>query len=368
MAVDICLVVNSLDYGGAERQVLELGKKLIYAGYKVKIVTLYVNKISPSMVDIDIDNFHQMNHQRSLRLIFTLIKLFFILRIYNPRCVVGTMLDSDLFCRIISGMVKFKYVSNLRNYCYKNQIVSYLFGLTVRLCDVVVANNTSVAEGKSPHAILLNKTRYIPNFKTHYFSGRKDSIKAIVPEVSTELSATRTVNLVSIGSVRHQKNYVLILDVMTLLPMVTFTIFGGGNLLGLLSQAESRGVSERLFLRGEDPKAAALLYKFDIFVLASIREGMPNALLEAFAAEIPCLVSSGDGLEMFADSLCDQQIFDPRNVASLAKSIEFLAESTPEFLQQLIKRQLAVADHIFSANPIQMWCEVFFDLGVVPEK
>ena len=156
MAVDICLVVNSLDYGGAERQVLELGKKLIYAGYKVKIVTLYVNKISPSMVDIDIDNFHQMNHQRSLRLIFTLIKLFFILRIYNPRCVVGTMLDSDLFCRIISGMVKFKYVSNLRNYCYKNQIVSYLFGLTVRLCDVVVANNTSVAEGKSPHAILLN--------------------------------------------------------------------------------------------------------------------------------------------------------------------------------------------------------------------
>src|SRR5260221_10317397 len=61
-------------------------------------------------------------------------------------------------------------------------------------------------------------------------------------------------------------------------------------------QAEALGGANRVILPGWQHGARALVAAFDLFVLPSIYEGFPFAILEAMAAGLPCVVSDVDGV------------------------------------------------------------------------
>jgi len=72
---------------------------------------------------------------------------------------------------------------------------------------------------------------------------------------------------------------------------------GDGSLLEpLRKRAAELGVSERVVLPGWQHNARSLLAGFDIFVLPSLYEGFPLAILEAMAARLPCIGSDVDGV------------------------------------------------------------------------
>ena len=60
----------------------------------------------------------------------------------------------------------------------------------------------------------------------------------------------------------------------------------------LEKQAEMLGIAERVVFLGERRDVPALLAASDCFVLPSLSEGMPMALLEAMAAKLPCVVTN----------------------------------------------------------------------------
>ncbi len=69
-------------------------------------------------------------------------------------------------------------------------------------------------------------------------------------------------------------------------------IAGDGPERGALEkQAEMLGISSRIKFLGERRDVPALLAASDCFVLPSLSEGMPMALLEAMAAKRPCVVT-----------------------------------------------------------------------------
>jgi len=76
---------------------------------------------------------------------------------------------------------------------------------------------------------------------------------------------------------------------------VTLLIFGDGPLMGRLrSQAARLGCAGRVRFAGLVPDFASLVAEVDVFVLPSLSEGLPNALLEAMAASRP-VVATGVG-------------------------------------------------------------------------
>jgi glycosyltransferase involved in cell wall biosynthesis len=78
---------------------------------------------------------------------------------------------------------------------------------------------------------------------------------------------------------------------------VEFVMIGDGPLRGQLEQqARELGIRDRVHFLGEIQDAPALLAGFDVFVLSSIIEGMPNVLLEALAAERPAIVTRAGGM------------------------------------------------------------------------
>jgi len=79
-------------------------------------------------------------------------------------------------------------------------------------------------------------------------------------------------------------------------PNVHFLFIGDGPLSEQLSdQAESLGVRKFIHFLGFREDVPLLLRGFDLFVLPSLYEGLPNVVLEAMASGLPVIATSVDG-------------------------------------------------------------------------
>jgi len=102
--------------------------------------------------------------------------------------------------------------------------------------------------------------------------------------------------LVSVGNLYPVKGQRHLVDALAALarlhPTVHVAIAGRGDLESALSaQARDHGVGERLHLLGLRSDIAAILAAADVFVLPSLSEGLPLALLEAMFAGCPIVAS-----------------------------------------------------------------------------
>jgi glycosyltransferase involved in cell wall biosynthesis len=89
--------------------------------------------------------------------------------------------------------------------------------------------------------------------------------------------------------------------------------------------AASRHVS-RLKLLGWRSDALALYEAMDVFALSSIREGLPNVVLEAMAMEVPVLATRCGGLEAFGRDGEDMLLVPAGSVDALAEGLRHLAQ------------------------------------------
>lgn len=109
----------------------------------------------------------------------------------------------------------------------------------------------------------------------------------------------------TVARVEAQKNPLFVVRLLAALPeRVHFVWIGDGRLRTELERtARAAGVEHRLHLDGWQSDARQRLAGLDAFVLPSLFEGFPLAIVEALAAGVPCLVSDVDGNgEAVADS------------------------------------------------------------------
>jgi glycosyltransferase involved in cell wall biosynthesis len=82
--------------------------------------------------------------------------------------------------------------------------------------------------------------------------------------------------------------------------------------------------SPRLRLLGWEPDARALFEAFDVFALSSLREGLPNVLLEAMAMEVPVVATRCGGLETFGRDGEDMLLVPAGSAEALEHGLERL--------------------------------------------
>lgn len=143
--------------------------------------------------------------------------------------------------------------------------------------------------------------------------------------------------ILSVGRAVPKKGYGDLLAALALLPPDLhwrFVHVGGGPLLDALkSEAERRGLAERIEWRGAQTEDAvrAAYREADLFVLASRigedgdRDGLPNVLLEALSQICPVVATAVSAIpELVADGVTGTLV-PPGDAAALAKAIERLA-------------------------------------------
>jgi len=111
-------------------------------------------------------------------------------------------------------------------------------------------------------------------------------------------------------------------------PEIAFVIIGDG--IGrpeLEIKIKELGLENKVFLSGQLANAYKYLPAFDIFVLPSIKEGFPWALIEAMAAKLPVIATSVGAAPEIIESGKNGFIIPPRDPEAIASAIKTILES-----------------------------------------
>jgi glycosyltransferase involved in cell wall biosynthesis len=110
-------------------------------------------------------------------------------------------------------------------------------------------------------------------------------------------------------------------------PRAGFLLFGNGALKDALArQIRTFGLQDNFVLADFRDDLDRWLPNFDLFVLPSYTEGLPNVVLEAFAARVPVVATAVGGTPEVVEEGQSGYLVPPGNPAMLAQRIAVLLE------------------------------------------
>jgi len=129
----------------------------------------------------------------------------------------------------------------------------------------------------------------------------------------------------SIGRLTPEKNYETLIQAAALAPEAYFFIIGKGSEKNKLRSLIAKlNLQNKFFLVDASGDDAIFLKAFDIFVLPSIKEGMPYILLEAMAAGLPSVVTDAGGMPEIIENGIEGLIINKKNSRMLADAVKLL--------------------------------------------
>ncbi|EMR13674.1 glycosyltransferase [Methylophaga lonarensis MPL] len=119
-------------------------------------------------------------------------------------------------------------------------------------------------------------------------------------EARKRLCLTENYSFINVGRLHSDKDQKTLIEAFCLaskkMPLAQLFIAGKGELeQELKALVDSKNMQHKIKFLGAVPDVYKYLKGFDCFVLSSIREGLPIALLEAYAAELPVIASYCNG-------------------------------------------------------------------------
>jgi glycosyltransferase involved in cell wall biosynthesis len=158
-------------------------------------------------------------------------------------------------------------------------------------------------------------------------------VEAEVPEVRESGNGRATV--VTLARLDLQKGLTHLLHAAVLLPDVDFVIAGDGpERANLEAEARALGVADRIAFVGFQADTRAFLARGDVFVLPSLLEGLPLAVLEALAAARPVVATAVGGTPEVVRDRETGLLVPPADSRALADAIRELL-GNPALADQL---------------------------------
>lgn len=147
------------------------------------------------------------------------------------------------------------------------------------------------------------------------------------------------VNLITVGAVCFRKGQHLVIQALSMLPSnVIYTIVGPCRETGYLEKIRKAaiefGVSDRVHFLDKQTDIHKIYPYFDVFILPSYSEGMPNAMLEGMACGLVPVGTRISGNTDLINAEGSLGRFVEREPESIANEIKTLLEQTSGGLKQ----------------------------------
>lgn len=120
-------------------------------------------------------------------------------------------------------------------------------------------------------------------------------------------------------------------EVIARVPNVTFVIVGdgyGGELLRAREEVACRGLNHIVRFTGHRNDLLDVYVSFDVFLMTSLTEGMPNTLLEAMAMGVPSVSTTVGGVPELLKHGCGGFLAPVGDAQGLARHVETLLRDT----------------------------------------
>jgi glycosyltransferase involved in cell wall biosynthesis len=299
----VALVISNLEFGGAERQVVELANNLDATRFEVHIVVLsdYVPlaaKLHRKRIQLHVVS---KRNKYDVSVVFRLRNLF---RSLGVDIVQAFLFDAEIASRISSRLAGVRVIiGSERNSGYRiSPLKRILLRLTAPLTDYCIANSSAGAEyNRTLYRQPSSKYRVIRNGVDTRRFGPGSQVVA-----RDALGIRQDIYCVGIfGSFKAQKNHQLFFRMAAQLtaihPETVFLIVGdsldGGQRDSVSHKAEllrlikELDVETNCLFLGNRSDVETIYPACDVTVLPSLHEGTPNVALESMASQVPVIVS-----------------------------------------------------------------------------
>jgi glycosyltransferase involved in cell wall biosynthesis len=196
----------------------------------------------------------------------------------------------------------------------------FRYGLSQRLISACLQRYIAVSQAIADR--LLTGLR-VPPRKLRVIQNGIPLARLGTPTRSAERASTqrRPVVLV-VARLEEQKGHAYLLEAAQHIPEVDLAFAGEGSKRSELeAQADALGLADRVRFLGFRSDVPDLLAECDIFVLPSLCEGMPLAVLEAMAARKPVVATAISGIDETVVHGVTGVLVPPGDPAALANAI-----------------------------------------------
>jgi len=341
--IRILYVSTSTTLGGAEKTLYLLAASLDHARFKasgvvsVKPNAEYAVKLESAGIPAFSVGVNSFPNPGSLR------RLADIIHLTQPDIVHAIMYQAIQLSRAVKRRCgeEFKLVSSPRvNYRMGRSLPSLWVDRWLKSSD-----DLTICESAASRDFLIHRLGYDPSKTMTIHNGierMRDSSPDERLRYRRELGAgPEDILLGTVGRLDRQKGHAYLLEAVAKLRVlhpVRCVIIGEGPLAPELKKlAGDLRILDYVRFAGKQPEILAWYAAMDIFVLPSLWEGLPNALLEAMALGLPVVATNVDGVPEAVEHGRSGLLCEPKDSQALFSAIQEL------LLKPSLRRQLGDA-------------------------
>jgi glycosyltransferase involved in cell wall biosynthesis len=368
----ILYIITKSNWGGAQKHVFDLATEA-KNDFEVCVALGGDGLLKQKLEEIGVKTVSIKNFGRDVKVLKEISAFFEIIKIIKEIQPDILHLHSSKAVALGSLAGKFKGVKKIivtiHGWAFKekrswleNRIIYFISWLNLIMTDkaIMVSNDDFQ---KSPTFLVENKKIMIRNgIGNLEMFDKENARKALLPNFSKEC--------IWIGTVAElHKNKGLDYGVKAIIDIkktskedlekfIWVIVSDGDEREKLQKMIDENSLGEKIFLIGQKTDAYKYLKAFDIFMLTSIKEGFPYALLEAGYAGLPVIATDvGDSKEVIKD-METGILIKPGEYKEIAYAIRHLVQN-PETIKKLGG---AIEEKVKKEFSLKQMTEKIFDL------
>ena len=327
--IRILHIMTRLPIGGVENQLLGILRNYDKSRYSPLVCCLSDRGEIGEEIErngIEVVCLHKLGHRFDWSMVSDIVRL---INDHDINVVRTHQYHANLYGRLaahkagVPCIVASIHNTYSRDRKYHRRLINWFLA---RFSDRIIAVSGNVREDilKYDH-IPPEKVEVIHNgVDTDLFSDQSGKVKRSEIGIPEDALVIGTV-----GRLAEAKGQRYILEALAVLketfPSIRLLIAGDGPLRKELEDfGEALGIKHNVLFLGMRRDIPALLSAMDIFVLPSLWEGLPNALLEAMAVSRPIIAADIPAFREIIDSQDVGILVPPRNSAALAEALNRL--------------------------------------------
>ena len=313
----ICLIGGGLSVGGTERALTMLSNNFAELGYDVSIITCYKTSIFFDMNPNIRIFMPKRKRGKSSRVIYIFSTILFVHRTIK-KIKPDTILTLNDWINLL--VVIANIGTNIPIYVSERISPTRELGFIFKLLKPVLYKyfvDGVIVQTNTAYKILFSKIG-LENIK-------------VIPNPANcieRINCERKNTIVTVGRLSKEKGHRYLVEAFAKIDDKSWElgIVGDGDEReDLVKLANYLGVSDRIIFHGPQKDLSIYLSEAKLFVLPSLSEGFPNALIEAMSLPLPCISSNciagpsdiiEDGVNGF--------LVEPGNVEALASALNRL--------------------------------------------
>jgi len=331
--IRVLQVIATLDPAGAERQMTHLCRRLDRREFRVAVCCLtrggpLENDLRQAEVPVHILN---KRGRWDLRVLW---KLFRVIRKVRPDIVHTWLPTANTLGRTAALLARTPVLiaSERAADIWKGSLRRLADRLLAPGTDAIITNADAVKRFLTQRIGLpANKVSIVRNgIDLNEFS------KIVETGPSAPLPESDGVFVIgAVGRLEPQKGITYLIEAFAQLkiesPALQLWIVGSGpEAPSLRRQAQAGGEADRIHFLGTRQDVPALMSRFDLFVLPSLWEGLPNVALEAMAARRAVVATAVDGTPEAVIAGETGLLVPPKDPQGLARAMETLIENSDQ--------------------------------------